>query len=252
MKSLLRTRQNIQSCFACSSRARGIFSNLDRSHLMELDQMCQKSIYPAGTVLFTESDQPRGIYCICFGRVKLWSRSYNGQAVIIKIATAGDVIGVKALLSGETHNLRAKTLEPTQLCFIKKDDFLGFLSRNGEVSLRLTQKMSSELYEAYQEVLDIKLKRPYERLVELLLRLCQSHGEQTRDGIRLTINLSQEELSDMIGVSRRTLTRALTKLKSLGIIRCKNRVIIIHNRVALENSLSSEKFFDQFQSPNSH
>lgn len=205
--------------------------------------MCQKSIYPGGAVVFTEGDQPRGIYCICFGRVKLWSRSSNGQAVIVKIATPGDVFGVKALLSGKPHNLRAKTLEPTQLCFIKKDDFLDFLSRNGDLSLRLAQKLSNELYEAYQEVLDVRLKRSYERLVELVLKLCQTHGEPTQDGIRLKINLSQEELAETIGMTRRTLTRVLTKLKSLGIIKCENRLIIIRDRVALENSLLSEKFF---------
>ena len=153
------------------------------------------------------------------------------------------LLGVRALLSRKPHDLTTETLEMTQLCFIRKDDFLGFLSRNEDVSLRLAQKLSNELYGAYQLVSDVALKQSYKRLTELLLRLCQSHGDLRPDCIRLKMNLSQEELADMIGVSRRTLARALAKLKYLGIIECQRRLIIIRDRVALEESLSSEILF---------
>jgi len=205
--------------------------------------MRQGSIYPGGAFVFMEGDQPKGIYCICSGRVKLSISSPSGRAVIVGIDTAGDLLGVRALLSRKPHDLTAETLEMTQLCFIRKDDFLGFLSRNEDVSLRLAQKLSNELYGAYQLVSDVALKQSYKRLTELLLRLCQSHGELRPDGIRLKMNLSQEELADMIGVSRRTLARALAKLKYLGIIECQRRLIIIRDRVALEESLSSEILF---------
>ncbi|MCH8029815.1 MAG: Crp/Fnr family transcriptional regulator [Candidatus Dadabacteria bacterium] len=202
--------------------------------------MTLKSIYPGGTVVFVEDDQPRGVYCICSGRVKLSGYSSDGRAVIVDIATAGNVLGVKELLSGNPYNLTAETLVPTQLCFIRKDDFLGFLNQNGDVCLRLVEELCTKLCEAHRKVSDAALKRSYERLVELLLRLYKSHGEPTSDGVRLNINLSQEELAEEIGVSRRTLTRALTNLKRLGIIECRRRSIIVRDRVALENSLTSK------------
>ncbi|MBI2485912.1 MAG: Crp/Fnr family transcriptional regulator [Deltaproteobacteria bacterium] len=205
--------------------------------------MQQRGIYPGGAILFTEDEQPRGVYCICSGRVKLSIISSNGRAVIVKITTAGDIIGSKALLSGKPHSLIAETLEPSQISLINKDDFLSFLSKNGDVSLRLAQKLSNELYEAYQGVGNVALKQSYERLIELLLRLCQSHGEPTPDGIILRINLTQQELAETAGMSRRTLTRLLTKLKELQIIECRGRLIIIRDKVALEKILPSENLF---------
>jgi CRP/FNR family transcriptional regulator len=238
-----RSLKTIQSCAVCSTRASGIFCDLTHARLTELDEMRQSSIYPDGAVVFMESDEPRGVYCISSGRVKLSTSSADGRTMIIGIASAGDILGVRAALSGKPHDLTAETLEPTQFCFIKKSDFLSFLNQNGEVSLRLAQKLSNELYDAYRDVRGVALKQSCERLAELLLRFCQTHGEPTPDGIRLRINLSQEELAEMIGSSRRTLTRALTNLRQQGVIICRRRSIIVRDRIALENSLPSENLF---------
>jgi CRP/FNR family transcriptional regulator len=137
----------------------------------------------------------------------------------------------------------AETLEPAQLSFIKKEDFVGFLGRNGDVSLRLAQKLSNELYEAYRGVRDVALKQSCDRLAELLLRFCQTHGEPTPQGIKLKINLSQEELAGMIGTTRRTLTRTLTKFKQQGIIQCHRRGLIVRDKAALEHTLCAESLY---------
>jgi CRP-like cAMP-binding protein len=238
------TKQTIQTCSVCSSRSNCIFCDLDDLHITELNQMQQRSVYAKGSVICTEGNQPQGVYIICSGQVKLSIYSSDGRAVIVGIAASGDVLGVKALLSGKPHNLTAETLEMTQLCFIRKDDFLGFLKRNGDVSLRLAQRLSNELYEAYLEVRDVALKKSYQRLAELLLRLGQSYGELTPKGTILKISLSQEELAEMIGTSRRTLTRALTKLRHLGLIEYRHHSIVVLNMMVLGKILLSNDLFD--------
>lgn len=231
------------SCLTCHARAGSMFSGLEPPDVTDLDRMRQVSIYPSGAIVFIEGEEPRGVYCVCAGRVKLSTGSSDGRTVIVGVATVGDVLGIRALLSGKPHDLMAETLEPTQLSFIKRDDFLGFLSRHGNVSLRLAQRLSDELYEAYRGIRDVALKRSCDRLAELLLRLCETHGEPVAEGIKLRINLSQEELAEMIGSTRRTLTRALTKLRQLGIVESRRRAMIIRDRAALEHSLSSERLF---------
>jgi CRP/FNR family transcriptional regulator len=205
--------------------------------------MRQTSVYPGGVVLFMEGEEPRGVYCVGSGRVKLSTSDASGRTAIVHIATAGDLFGVRAALAGQPHDLTAETLERTELCFFRKDDFLGFLSRHGAVSLRLAQHLSDKLYEAYREVREVALKQSSERLAQLLLRLCQTQGEPAPEGIRLKLNLSQEELAELIGASRRTLTRALHKLRQRGVIECRRRSIIVRDRLELERLLPPENLF---------
>ncbi|MEK7406380.1 MAG: Crp/Fnr family transcriptional regulator, partial [Acidobacteriota bacterium] len=205
-----------------------------------MDRLRQSNIYPCGAIVFLEGDQPRGAYCVCGGRVKLSSVSSDGRGVIFGIVSAGEVLGVRSLLSGRPHDLTAETLERTQLCFISRDEFLRFLHHNGDVSLRLAQRLSNELYDAYYQVRGAVLQRSDERLTELLLVLCETHGKRTGEGISITSNLSQQELAEMIGVSRRSLTRTLARLKRLRIIECQRRHILIRDVAALRNWLSAQ------------
>lgn len=231
------------SCLICRSRAECLFADLDDVWLTELDRMRQISTYPAGVVVFSEGDWPSGVYSICSGRVKLSILSPAGRGIIIGMATAGDILGVRAVLSGRPHDLTVVTLERSQLGFINKNDFLTFLRRNGDLSLKLAEKLSHDLYLAYRDIRSVVLKRSWERLTELLLRFCQRYGQATPNGIELSINLSQEELAKMIGVSRRTLTRALNQLKRRHIIECRRRSIIVRDRVALEKLLPGDRPF---------
>src|SRR5882724_9308755 len=108
---LICIEQSIQSCVDCRLRSSCIFSNLDYTRLVELDRIQRRGVCANGSVIFTKGDQPQGIYCICSGRVKLSIYSSDGRAVIVGVATAGDVIGSKALLSRKPHILTAEAIE---------------------------------------------------------------------------------------------------------------------------------------------
>lgn len=226
-------------CFACSCRPGSIFSDLDAASLMELDQLRQTSNYPIGAPVFLEGEQPDAVYCVGAGRVKLSRNSPDGRAVALGLATSGEVLGVRPLLLGLPHDVTAETLDETRLCFIPKADFLAFLSRNRSVSLRLAQKLSAELGEVYQQVFSVAVKPTAERLAELLLALCQTHGQLVPDGISLATNMCQDELAELLGVSRRSLVRALAALKHRGAIECRRRIIIVRDRAVLTKSVSS-------------
>jgi CRP-like cAMP-binding protein len=221
-------------CFACNSKPGSIFCDLPAASLLELDQLRKHMSVPAGTTVFRQDDQPQAVYCIGSGHVKLSRNSEDGHALLLRIANAGDVLGVRSLLLGKPHDLTAEATEETRLCFISRNDFLEFLKRNGEVSLRLAEKLSTKLDDAYQQVYRAALKPPAERLAEVLLALCQTHGEPARDGIVLKTNMCQDELAELVGMSRRTLNRALGILKDQGLIECGRRYIFVRNPVALQ------------------
>lgn len=227
------------SCGTCTSRAGSIFCCVNEGCTSELDHLRRMTIHPAGSLVFLSGEQPRGVFCVGAGRVKLWRSSPDGQSLILGIATSGDVLGVRPLLLGVPHDLSAEAIEPTRLCFIPRNAFLDYLKHNGDVSLRLAEKLSAELGAAYRQVCGVVLKPTLERLTELLLSLGQVHGEPVSAGMGSKVNIGQDELAELAGVSRRSLNRALAALRDKSLIECKRRFIIIHDLTALQKCLPS-------------
>lgn len=228
-------------CFSSGLRRSGAFCDLDQASLAELERLRRTSTFPRGVAIYSEADAPRSVYCVCSGCVRLSRNSPDGRAVVFGIAAPGDVLGVRPLLLGTPNDHTAESLEETRLCFIPKDAFLDLLKRNGGVSLRLAQKLSSELGEAYRKVCGLVFTPAAERLAELLLALCRTRGEPTRGGIRLSTNVSQDELAELVGVSRRGLSRALGTLREQGLIASRRRAIIVRDRAALRRCLVSPR-----------
>lgn len=231
-------RHKFKSCSTCSLRAGTILSGLDNSGAMEFEGMLQRFVYPKDVVLFLKGEEPRGIYCICSGRVKLSAHSPDGKSLVAGYPSAGSVIGIRAALSGKPHDFTARTVEESQLSFMDKGDFLGFLRRNGSVSLRLAESLGEELSRVYGDLRTAALAGSEERLALLLLRLCDDFGELTPEGIVIKLGLSQDDMAEMAGMSRRTLTRALDKLKKMDLIECRRRITIVRDKTALQNLLS--------------
>ncbi|MEQ9618407.1 MAG: Crp/Fnr family transcriptional regulator [Deltaproteobacteria bacterium] len=237
MKKLYK-RQEFKSCTTCGSRADSIFCDLNQSGLQELETIQQKLKYPGGTILFLEGERPRGVYCVCSGRIKLSIHAADGRAVTVGYASNGYIVGTRAVLSGNPHDITARTVEESQLSFMDRERFLSFLKRRGEVSFRLSEALGDELSESYEDIKNIALGSSYERLVSVLLRLCDKFGEPSSEGILIKLNLSQEELAEMACMSRRTLSRAVQRLKKVRIIKCDRRVMIIRDRNSLAKLLS--------------
>jgi len=231
-------RPKYNNCRTCSLRAGTIFSGLDDEGALQLENMLRRLTYPEGFVLFLKGEKPRGVYCVCGGRVKLYLNSPDGRNAVLGYALPGSVIGVRAILSGKPHDFTARTVEKSQLSFIDKDDFMALLKRNGGVCLRLAETLGEELSKAYEGFGNVALATSEERLASLLLRLCDEFGEPSPEGIVIKPGLSQEEIADMAGMSRRTLSRALRSLRKMKLVECGRRTTVIRNRAALEKLLS--------------
>lgn len=230
---LLRSQNTEPCCTRCSAHQHSIFCGSNSEHLSAWAHLLQARNFPRGAILFLENDEPQAVYCIRSGRVKLTSGSPDGRGVIAALAGPGAFLGAREVLLGTLHDLSAEIVEPAHLCVLTKDGFLETLLRDCAVSLQLARQLGSELGEAYRKISGVACKPVTERLAELLLALCQTHGEPTPTGIHLRTNLCQEEMSELLGVSRRSLNRALAELRDLGFIKCRRRSILVVNSRSL-------------------
>jgi CRP/FNR family transcriptional regulator, cyclic AMP receptor protein len=231
--------QITENCLICKLRQSGFFCDLPKASLEHLERIKYASAYPQGAVLFVEGQAPRGIYIVCSGRVKLTTTSRDGKTLILRIAQAGEVLGLHGTVSGKPYELTAETLQPSQLDFIKRDDFLKFLQTHADACLNAAHHLSQNCQTAFEMIRSLGLSHSVsEKLARLLLEWA-SDGEQTKDGIRIKIALTHEEIAQLIGTSRETVTRVLGEFRDKELAQLRGSTLLIRNKGALERLIGA-------------
>jgi CRP/FNR family cyclic AMP-dependent transcriptional regulator len=210
------------NCTECTQRHERLFCNMSAESLAAMNAVKFTSVYPTGATLFVEGEEPRGVFILCSGRAKLTASSTEGKTLIVKIAEAGEVLGASATILGKPYEVSAETIEPAQLNFIKRDDFLNLLHANAEVCMHAAQELSQEYQSAQREIRSQGLAQTTgEKLANLILGWCDRSGDVTAKGIRLTVLLTHEEIAQMIGTTRETVTRLLSDFRRRKILDIK-------------------------------
>jgi len=224
----------VESCLTCKLRAERIFCDLPASALQTFDNIKYATAYPQGAVLFVEGQLPRGIFVLCKGSVKLSINSPNGRTMIVKLVEPGEVLGLSATISGKPYNLTAETIDPCQVNFVKRDDFLRFLKDDVEACFKVAEQLSDKYYNACEEVRSLGLSHSAaEKLAKLLLEWSSKNGESAKEEPRLKLRLTQEEIAQMIGTSRETVARLFAQMKKRQIVQSKGSILVIRNTAAL-------------------
>lgn len=231
--------QVTENCLICKLRNTGFFCDLPKNSLQDLEKVKYASAYPQGAILFVEGQAPRGVYIICSGRVKLSTTSRDGKTLILRIAQGGEVLGLHASVSGKPYELTAETLQPCQLDFIKRDDFLRFLQNHSDACLNAAQHLSQNCQSAYEMIRSLGLSHSVsEKLARLLLEWA-SDGDETKDGIRIKVSLTHEEIAQLIGTSRETVTRVLGEFREKDLAQLRGSTLLIRNRAGLERLIAT-------------
>ncbi|HZR32648.1 MAG TPA: Crp/Fnr family transcriptional regulator [Terriglobales bacterium] len=229
----------IDSCVTCKSREDFLFCSLSRTALENLQKIKSSATYPKGAVLFVEGQNARGIFILCSGRAKLSTSAADGRSLILRIAEPGEVLGLSASVSGRPYEVTAETLGPAQANFVERNNFLHFLKENGEVALRVAQELSNNYYSAYTEIRSLGLSHTSsEKLAKLLLEWSENAETKGLEQ-RVKVTLTHEEIAQLIGSSRETVTRSFTELKKKQLIQLKGSTLVIRNRAALEKLVNS-------------
>jgi CRP/FNR family transcriptional regulator len=229
----------VESCSNCAWKSPGFFCQLAPPALKSFEEVKYTSSYPANAVLFVEGQVPRGVYLLCKGRVKLTMTSSDGKALILHIAEPGELIGVNNAMSGAPYELSAEMLEPCQVNFIKREAFLRLVREYPEVSAQVSSQLSRDYRAACFQIRSLGLSRTAsEKIVRFLLEAA-AKGKETNQGIRMNLALTHEEIAQIVGVSRETVTRTLTELRHKMLIAVKGPAVVIRNKPALEAMLAA-------------
>ena len=193
---------------------------------------CKTSkIIKKGQPLFLEGEYINGVYCIKDGVCKVSKMSDNGKNQIVNLIKRGDLIGERSLISNEVSNLNAYALNDMEVCFIPKEEIIKDLEKNPEFTMDVLKTMAISLKNADNLIVDMAQKNVKQRLAETLLHLQKRFGKDN-DGF-IDINLSREDISNIIGTATESAIRLLSDLKKKNIIEFKGKDIKLLDENAL-------------------
>lgn len=215
------------------------FSELSPAVNSLVDAVTVANNYPTGAVLFSEAEPTRGIYFVRRGRVKLSVCARDGKTLILHIAGAGELMGVAAVLSQHDYEATAETLEPSEIGFLRQSDLMRLMRASGEFALWVTQQLSQSYNSTCREIRNLMLSdSASEKLARLLVGFIDN-TVATKEPARIKLGMTHEEIAQMIGTSRETVTRLFAGFKKRRIIEQNGATVVIPNRVALESLISA-------------
>lgn len=227
----------IENCLTCPVLKDRVFCDLPVPVLGALDSISSSSTFPKNAVLFVEGQEPRGVFVICAGRVKLSMNSADGKCILVRIAEAGEMVGLPGTLSGCLYEVTAETLEPVQANFIPREAFLRFLRENGEAALRVTEMLTQIYLSTLKEIRYLGLARTASgKLAQFLLDLTEGpRAGVVKDKPRATLTLTHREIGERIGASRETVTRLFSDFRREGLIEVRGSTIILPDIAGLRD-----------------
>ena len=184
--------------------------------------------YPSGATLFVEGQPCRGIYMLCRGRVKQSVTSSDGHTLILKISRPGEVLGLNSAIAEAPYETTAETGQPCQVDFVKRTDFMKFLTEHGEAAMHAATQVGGDCQQAYQQIRSFTMSSSSQRMARLILEWSQEDlGNATAHGIKVA--LTHDEIAQIIGMSRETVTRTLASFRKQGIAELRGSTLLIQN-----------------------
>jgi CRP/FNR family transcriptional regulator len=219
-------------CQTCAQKSTSVLCKAKIEYLNEVNAQKVCNTFKKGQTIFNEGSYPFGVFCINSGKVKLAHLGDDGKEQIIRLLKGGDVVGYRALLSGERYSASAVALEDTQVCFIPKELFLHILKNDAGLTFEMMKLLSDELHKTELKLTHLAQKPVRERMAEILLFIKETYGFED-DGITLNVRLSREEIANLVGTATESTIRLLSEFKRDSMVELDGKKIKIINQKKL-------------------
>jgi CRP-like cAMP-binding protein len=209
--------------------SQSILLNLPEEDLQMLTANQSLQMYKKGEIIFREGAYPTGIFFIKDGKVKKYKLDKEGREQIVYVANKGELIGFQAVLAEGRYPDSAGALEESSILFLPREDFLKTLDHSPVLNRHLLKTLSHE-FAVLVNSLALFAQRPVrERLALQLVVLREKYKDNYQPGMPVVINMSREDLANLVGTARENVLRVLAEFKEKGILETKGRQIIVHD-----------------------
>jgi CRP/FNR family transcriptional regulator, cyclic AMP receptor protein len=180
-----------------------------------------------GATLMSQGEAPGRVLVLEKGRAKVTAITEDGRELVLAFSGPGDLLGELSALGGSPRVATVRALEPLSALALASADFEAFLDSNPRAALVILRVVIARLRAADRQQVEFAAYQTLTRVARRLVELAQRYGEQSEDGIHITLPISQEELAGWAGASREAITKALHDLRAVGLIETRRRHITV-------------------------
>jgi len=229
----LAARQRFESENDCNSGHLKTLGAMPEAACRAFERIRTRLGFPAKTLVFVEGQRPTGVFIVRTGRVKLSVTSREGRTLVLRIAEEGEVLGLQANFLSARHFVTAETMTPTTVDFAVWPDFHAFMKAHSEALLALIHASLRECVDAY--ALAQRIGLPVNERLGYLLLGAALRGNPAHDTGSIQLRLTHEEIAQLIGTSRETVTRLLSDFKKRGLLEWNGCTLKILKPTELES-----------------
>ena len=204
-----------------------LFQSLSLEELEPLAQMTITRTFNKDSVIILAEEEGDALFIIKTGHVKVSIVSEDGREVILSLLGDGAVFGELSLLDGKPRSANVIATEDTVLIMLRRQDFLQLVHKAPQITIELLAELASRLRRTDRQIEGLALLDVTSRISETLLQLAGDNGVETDDGVTIHNRPTHQELANMSGTTRETVSRVLKRLETQGYIHCKGRTISI-------------------------
>ncbi len=206
-----------------------IFATLTDAEFRSLEHLFLARSYRKNQLIFLEEDTGHYMYIVIAGKVKVTKATDTGKESLLAIHQAGDFFGEMALLDGKTSPATVSAMEDCKLISISSADFHGVLMHNEKFVRQIIQVLCARVRQAWGQLQGLSYSNAEARIRGGLLELSRRHGVVDSRGVIINLKITHQELAEMVGTARETVTRTLALLQQKGTIQMEQRRIIVTN-----------------------
>lgn len=217
-----------------------LFAGLTDQEMHALAARVVTKRFRRGELLFGEGDPCRGLFIVASGKTRIFKLSAAGREQVLSIEGPGSSFAEVPVFDGGNYPAAASALEDADVLFISRKDFQDFCRQHPDVALKVIAVVGSRLRRLVGIIEELSFTTVRQRLIALILRLAETTGTPSKNGLKFELTRSHQDLAAELGTVRELVSRNLSRLQAEGFLEVEGRKIVVKDLGGLKQTRSSE------------
>ncbi len=218
-----------------------LFASLTDKEMTSLAARVSTKRFERGAQLFSEGDPCTGLFLVASGKIRIFKLSATGREQVLAVEGPGSSFAELPVFDGGNYPASASAFEHAEVLFISRKDFQNFCREHPEVALKVIAVVGSRLRRLVGIIEELSFTTVRQRLIALILRLAQASGKPSKEGVRVELTKTHQDLAAELGTVRELVSRNLSRLQAEGFLEVDGRRIVVKDLEGLQGEQTSSE-----------